>query len=213
MLNISDAVATIVRSDFTAQDALQRSVLNYSAYAQQIQPRVEALTMKQVKLGSIVVSLSRLAPQLVSETLKPKLVLNDLGIRSPLVDISYDRNADVLESARNLRQKLNLEEHDFFTVTEGSGEVTIIAPDRFLSVIMDSFPSSPKMVFVDLVGVTVRFSSNYTTEPNTLFCILESLAARKINIIEIVSTFTSLSVIVERPQSEETVLVLQNFLR
>jgi len=61
MLKISTTVEKIIASSEEALCALSQGYLNYSAYAKKIKKQVEEECKKPVKLGSIVVALSRLA--------------------------------------------------------------------------------------------------------------------------------------------------------
>ena len=68
MITVSQAVSEIIQSDELASESLRSGLLNLSAYAGKIQKRIENITFKEVKTGTIVVALSRL-----TKTLTPDL--------------------------------------------------------------------------------------------------------------------------------------------
>lgn len=213
MLTVTDATRLILLEDDVALQAAQSGILNFSAYAQQILPLIEERTMKLVKHGTVVVALTRIAEQLQNiNKLRPEVELDDLSIRSPLCDITYSKSVVNMQRLTTLPQALNVSEHDFFTTTQSLSEITIIAPQSFLHTIKSHFLSSPKAVFTDQAGVTVRFSQQYLATPNMLYVLLAALAVHKINFTEIISSYTELSFIVEKKDLEIVMQVLQKFL-
>lgn len=213
MRKISDTVNDLIHNDYVALSALQRGQLNMHAYALEILPIVEDICFKPIKSGSIVVALSRIAQQVrVASPLQPKIVISDITMQSSLVDISYDRTQEVLEQIKDLRRQLTLNDHDFFTITEGKNEITLIAPATHFEQIANLMPGEPKAVLENLVAVTVSFDAGYLNIPNTIFGLLEPLAVRQINLLEIVSTYTQLSVIVNREEANVAMTAWQKLL-
>lgn len=212
MLRVSDAVRTIVLSDDVALQAMEKRILNFSSYAAQILPKVEKKTIKSVKKGTVVAALTRLSRDIRSQSpMKPSVALDDLSIRSPLCDISFSKTAMTRRKLAELNQKISLEENAFFTVTQSMSEITIIAPQSLQKSILAHFDTEPKAVFSELAGITVRFSESYLSVPNVLFTIQAALAVHRINFIEIVSTYTELSFILDQKYLEIATHALRQF--
>ena len=213
MIKIAELVTEIITGDEIAIEALKAGVLNLSAYAKIIQPQINARLYKSVKLGSIVTSLSRLSPQLASmPELKPTIHIDDMNITSPLCEITYEKTASSNKSIIKLRAE-TLTEDTFLTVTQGVHEFTIICPVKKKDEVLACFEDSPKGFYGDLTAITVRFNEQeYIEVPNTIFSLVSALATKRINLIEIVSTFSEISFIVRSKDIQETVLSLQQFM-
>ena len=213
MLKISDAVAEILFSSDLALEALRSGILNLSAYAAQILPQVEATTYKTVQVPSIVVALSRIAKTLdQSASLKPKVQLDEISIKSPLCDLTFEKTTQTLHQARTLAHHLDIQNQHFLTMTQGVNEITIIATQEYRAEILEHFKTPPKQMFSELVGVSMRFSETYLSEPNVIYTLLSFLAVKRINLIEIISTYTELTVVIEQKQMQLALLALNQFL-
>jgi len=199
--------------DEIALTALQNGWLNLHAYALSIKPKIDSLTWKEVKVGSIVVALSRLAEKVKSSApVRPKIVLDDVSLKLPLCDITFERTLATLEKARDMAVNLEYTNNQFLTITQSSNEITLIASEDKLDLIQQHFGVAPKAVFTNLVALTVRFPLSYLEVPNFIFAVLGILAQKHINIIEIVSTLTELSMIINNEDMTKAVTALQKYL-
>lgn len=198
MLKISDAVSDILYASPSAHDAMRNGYLNLSAYAAQIQPLVEEKCWKSVKIGSIVVALSRLVPKVVQQdSLYPMVKLDDLTIKAALCDVSFEKTQHTVEQAQSLTQLFQDKKETFLTFTQSNTEITVIASQALLELILEHFLVKPKAIYQNIVGLTAHFSPTYLTEPNIIFSIISTLAHKRINLIEIVSTYTELTMLIE----------------
>lgn len=214
MLKVTDAVKTTLLSDDVALQAMEAGILNLSAYADQIQEKVEKITFKAVKKGTIVAALARLSPEIKSSSqLKPPVTLDDLSIKSPLCDITFAKTPQTRNKVLDLYNKIEVNENAFFTVTQGVSEITIIAPQSLMEDILVHFATEPKAVYTDKVGITVRFSTDYLEVPNMLYTLESALAVHHVNFIEIISTYTEFSLILDQEYLETATKVFKQFLR
>lgn len=209
MLKISDAVKEILESSDTELEAMRSGVLNLSAYAAEIQNTVEKKTFKKVQKTTIVVALSRLQPKVGKlAPLKPAVHLNQLSVKSSLADITFEKNEHTFKQSRSLSAFLSKSEPQFLTITQGINEITVIVSEDQAELVLRHFHIKPKALYRELVGLTVTFSEKYLSEPNVIYAILASLAGKRVNIIEIVSTLTELSVIIHQTQLEASIHIL-----
>jgi hypothetical protein len=199
MIKISDVVSEILYASPSAYDAMRSGFLNLSAYGKQIQPLVEERCWKPVKVGSIVAALARLAPKVADQqSLYPTVKLDDLTIKAALCDISFEKTEQTIELAHTLTQKLKGRQETFLTFTQSNTEITVIASQDLVTLILDHFSIKPKAVYQNIVGLTAHFSPDYLTEPNIIFSIISTLANKRVNLIEIVSTYTELTMLIEQ---------------
>ncbi len=214
MITIIDATRTILFADDIAFQAMQAGILNLSAYADQILLELTDKTFKEVKKGTIVVALSRIEDEIKDMTaLRPQVVIDDLSIKRPLCDITFNKTESARQKLSTLHQSISVDEHAFFTLTQSMSEVTIVAPQALLDDILKHFVEPPKAIYKDRVGITVRFSKEYLEVPNVLYTLQAALAVHKINFTEVISTFTEFSFIIDRENQELATQALQKFLR
>lgn len=214
MITITDATRSTLFEDDIALQAMHAGLLNLSAYAERILHVVEEKTIKEVKKGTIVVALTRIAKEVDgSASLRPQVTLDDLSIKSPLCDISFHKTKANRRKLANLYKSVEVDENAFFTVTQSLSEITIILPQSLLTNILNHFNDEPKAVYKDRVGITVRFPKEYLLVPNVLYTIQAALAIHKINFTEVISTYTEFSFIINKEDLEIAIRALQKFLR
>lgn len=212
MIKISDVVFGTIQGDEVALEAFRLGFLNLSAYAKKIQPLVSEKTYKPVSKSTIVTALSRMRNRLNEiPPLRPTVKIEDMSIKSPLVEISFEKTEKMVQLASQLDSNSLLKD-SFYTITYGVGEVSLIFSENLEKQILNHFNIKPKGVYKNLVAITVRFiEQSYIEVPNMIYVLVGALASKRINIIEIVSTFTEISFIVREKDMEETIDALKYF--
>lgn len=212
MRKISDAVREILASSEVALSAFNAGVLNLSAYAKTVRRDIEARTKKSVKTGSIVVALSRIKREKTKQApLLPDAEIQYISVKSGLAEISFDRTRENLARLRELYRDPAVNADDFFVVTQGTGEITIVTPKQALRRIKHlTRPAKPKAIIKNLVALTVRFTQDYIETPNVIFSFVRRLALKRINIVEIVSTYTELTFILDQRNLQEAFVALNS---
>ena len=130
MLKISDAVSDIVSASEFAVEGLASGCLNMSAYAKQILPLVKERTKKPVRQGAIVAALTRYAKtQEKNAPFIPKIEAHNLLSRSGLAEITYTKTPDNQRLVGKLYNDSKFTGSQFFVVTVGIGEISIITTE------------------------------------------------------------------------------------
>lgn len=213
MIKISQAVAEVIKGDEVAFEAHKTGVLNLSAYAKQIQPIIEKMLYKPAKIGSIVVALSRIKNEIDNlADLKPKVRIQDLIIKYPLSEVTFEKDEESIKAVTTLTATL-LKKNTLLTITEGINEITIICSSELKEEILKHFKTKPKGEYDQLAAISVRFiEKEYIEVPNMIFTLVSALATKRINLIEIVSTYTEISFIVKNKDMQTTIDALRQFL-
>jgi len=211
MITIPTAVLDIIQGNEIALESLRAGILNLSAYARQIQPEIEKKLIKRVPRGTIVTALSRLLPKLSDiHPLRPLVRIEDIGIKSPLVELCFDKSTETIKEINLFRNSIS-PDNSFFTVTQGFGEVTLIMPENLKTKALSAIKHRPKGQYDNLVAVTIRIvAADYIETPNMIYTLTAALAAQRINLIEIVSTYTEISFIVRQSDMKKTIDVFKD---
>lgn len=198
MIKISTIVEKILLQSEIAYTSLENGILNLSAYAQQIHAEVEKQTKKHVKIGSIVAALSRIQKNLTKRpSIIPHLDINDISVKSGLIELAYNKTDQNLENLTKLYAKKKFDSHEFLMITHGLSEIGIICTKNLEEKFRTAFShEQPKLFLENLLGITVRFSKDYINTPNITYAFARKFALKRINIVELVSTFTELTFIV-----------------
>ena len=212
MIKTTDVVRKVFLDSDTAQLAAGEGLLNVSAFSRKIQPLVEKNAKKQVSVGTINVALYRLLESYLLGDIKPKVTLEELTIHGHLVAFTYPKTTATLKCMPALiRKLLSATNKPFYTVTQGPQEITLIA-DQSLSQVITEELGSPHTSYKDLVALSVTFSPQYLEVPNMMYTLFSSLAVKRINVMEIVSTLTSLTFVIHFSQLHRTIHVLKKHL-
>lgn len=208
MKKISDSVLELLQNDELALEAFRAKLLNLSAYAQKIRDRVEKLTFKEVKKGTIVAALSRISKTnlIKASLLRPEVKISNLGVKSPLYSLTYTKNADIQRRVATLNPFL-VTPIDLFAVTDGPSEIVLICTEKAIKLIKDHLEVEPKEEIGDLSAVTITFPETYNRTPNVLYTLMSDLAIRRINVVDMISTFTETSFIVNKKDVEGVVAI------
>lgn len=210
MIKVSDVVRELTFSSETALSALSDRCLNLSAFAKKIKPEVERRARKPVSVGSIVIALSRLAGALEEqEPLLPEVALENLSVKSGLVEITFDKTRENRERLQNLFQDKSFVQADFFTLTHGIGELSIVVPEPLAASVLAIYKNQkPKLVLSNLASLTVCFDEKYLLVPNVIYALLRPLALKRIDVVEIVSTFTELTFLLHQRDLNEAFVTI-----
>jgi aspartokinase len=208
MIKISESVREIIENDVSALEVLSRNQLNTSKYAIQIKEEVENSTKKSVRVGTIIVALNRLKRMYSNIKIKPIVEIDLISVKGNLLTVTFEKSLSHLSYLKKLYCRLRYEK--FIAVTEGVTEVTFILNESGIEIITSDCNIKPKAQHNNLASVSLRFSKKYIYIPNTIYTLVSVLAANKINIIEIVSTYTELSFIISENEVFRAISALQN---
>lgn len=200
MITIAQAVEEVFGHDDVALAAARNGWLNFSSYARSIRTQVEAAGLKDVQEGSIVTALSRCAGRLLERhEVDLAGVIQSLAIHANLEGLTYERSERVSQKIREIYPQLPVASKAFLTVTQGINEITIVAGSAAAETFRAYLHGSHKVYDKpNLVGITVKFTLRDLETPNVIFALTRRLAFRNINIIEVVSTATELTYVVEK---------------
>lgn len=215
MLKVTDIVRDILFSSELELTALSRRILNLSAYAKRIQKEVERRARKPVQLGTIVVALSRIAAEVTEEDpLLPKIELEGLAVKSNLAEITFNKSSTNKLRTQKIYTDSQFAQADFLTITYGAGEISIIAPMTLVKPVLKNFkPDEPKLLLENLAALTVQFGDHFIDTPNMYFALLRAVAVRKLNLVELISTFTELTFLVRQSDLNELFLLMNSLMR
>lgn len=193
-----------MEEDEEALLAYQRGVLNLSAYGRQIKDQVSTLAKKPINIKSIIVGLSRLKLKISqpAKASKPIAIVN-LSIHAEIEELTYEKTKDNIKLFRDVYKNLSTKKQNYLTATQGINEITIIGGTSEINSFTRALNKSTLLSHKKgLVSITVKLPKNAITTPNTIYLITKKLAIKKINLIEIVSTLSELTFIIDKKDAQ-----------
>ena len=207
-------VRDIIMGEMEAYFALTNGYMNMSSYAYQIKPRVETLTKKQVTINSLVVSLSRLRWEFKKgKPLVQDIPITNITTKLPLTEIVYENTDNSISKLESFHKKISITRENFFTTTVSTTELNVICSSNIAKKVLKHFNIKPKFTVNNLAAVGISFNPAQFCIPNTFFSLISVLARARINIAEIVSTYTELIFIVAEKDFGKTVALFSELHR
>ena len=215
MISVSQAVEEMVKRNPFLGDALGKGMINHSSLARIIKPQIEKTLFKDVQEGSIVVALNRLSKKFKKiEATQGKLRgLGDLTVRSNLVDYTFLNSPTLGNAQNNLLEKTADKKDVFITISHGINQVTIIAGQTLETDIKEIFKGETSICTLEnLSSLTIKIPIEATKIPGVLYSILKILAWEGINLIEFISTFTELTLVMESKDIDKAFSSIKNWI-
>ncbi len=214
MITIPQVVEEIIVKEPFLVDLLTQGLINHSALARQIKPEIEEILYKPVQLGAIIMALKRLKKSLRSKIVKKLPFSNpDMMVRSNLMEVTVPTKTLGKKKHISHLHSIANEENLFFAITEGVVETTIITSRDLKEQLMTIINADNVIAqYQQLSAITIKLNEETVTTPGAYYQILKFLAWENINVIEIVSTYTEVTIILDDRDVDRAFSVLKKKL-
>jgi len=216
MITTASVVEDLVRESPLLEEGLAAGVLNLSAVARSLRPRVETVLARSVSDAAVMMALKRLAPRVVApERAVVKLLrqMRDLTVRSNLVEFTFRSSPTLLERQRDLLHAIAREHDAFLTYTQGVFEATLIASARLAGKIEAAFRAERLVSRLDdLSAIVIPLPPKSVQTPGVHYTLLKQLASHGLNVVEVVSTYGELTIVLAKDEVDRAFSILKRFL-
>lgn len=213
MLTVPSLVEEYVAKSPYLEEGLLRNLINLSSLARVIKPELEKRLYKPISEGSIVMSLKRLSISLKSKNTgldKILAQLTDITIRSNLVELTFDNSSTLLAKQTKLLTEISGQKNNFLTFSTGVYETSIFISANLSSKVEELFKEEKlRNKMGDLSAITIILPEEAVYVPGVYYSMLKTLAWEGINFVEVVSSFTELTIIVENSKIDKAFSVLK----
>ena len=197
MVTISHIVKNIIQKKPIMQEAIIQDIASFALLAEKLQPEIEKELGKKVKLPAVVMALRRHADELKSKHKPIKFDFSsEIIMKTNLCDIVVLKSTNALSKLKQLQSLVSYEKGDVLNMIHGTTEISIITNQRYKDKVLKSLKGE-KIINTEenLVSLSLRFSKEFFYTPGVISSIIRKLAWEGVNIFEIVSTFTELTII------------------
>ena len=211
MITIPQVVSSIIESSPFLEDGLKKGIINLSALARQIKPEIEKKLQKKIKSGAIIVALDRLSHKLSADLSESRFLesIGDITVRSKITEITFENSPSLFEAQKKLYNKISQNKDLFCSFSQGVRETALII-NSSLENLVDKIFADEKVIYKysGLSSVTITYPVWIVETPGFYYTILKLLAWHGINIFEIISTYTELTIMVYEKDVEKTFALL-----
>lgn len=216
MITVAEEVQQIISSSPFLEEGLSRGIINCSALAREIKPQLEQALLKDVSESAILMAIKRFAGGLDERRQARISVLKEMGdltVRSNLSEFTFARSGTIVAGQKKLLHRIKNESERFVTFTQGVLETTIIVSASLNDAVEKIF-SGEKLIarLDDLSAIVIKLPVETVSTPGVHYSILKQLAWQNINVVEVVSTYTELTVILDNDQVDRAFSVLHAYL-
>jgi hypothetical protein len=203
MISITDHCRSFVNQNPLISEHLRLGLLNTTEYARRIQKDIEQLTYRPIKIQTIVTSLNRIKNDITAK-LPPKFFIDDVRLYYPITNLAYNIQVYKNKMIGELYNRFGGEEDSFLNVIVGTNQINILISSRLASEVKELFQGQENTLEMeDLTAVSLKFDRQYLDIPGSTFQILRLMYLENINLIEITSTLTGITIFVKKADSQK----------
>lgn len=214
MITVPEAAEKIIKRSRYLSEAMSKGFINNSSLARYIKPEIEEMLFKKVNDSSIIMAINRLQKNLKPQSRYKNIFKNrpTTIIRSNLFEINFT-NSETLDDKYSQILKLREGQKFFLTFSKGISESTIIASSEIASQIKE-IVKDEKIIFElnNLSSITINLPNSSVSTPGIFYFFLKSLAWEGVNIIEIVSTVSEFTLILEDKDVNKAFSILKSLV-
>lgn len=214
MVTTSHIVQKLVNEKIFIQEPISKGIVSYSSLAQHLKPEIEKELGKKVKAHAIVMALRRYADTLKKE--HKDVTFNyssEIILKTDMCDIALLRSSTLLKKLKSFYDVVDFEKGDILNIIHGRHEVCVVTNERYRKKLL-SLMKEEKILNVEnnLVSLTLTYSKEFLHTPGVIFNIVRNIAWENINIFEIVSTNTELTLILHKIDAVKGYKVLEKLV-
>ena len=215
MKTIQQAVTDIINKTPFIEEALYDKLINVSSLARVIKPEVEKVLKKNIKEGAIMMAINRISPSSVLKIRKniKKIALSsgDFIMRSDLCDYTFKNTTTLVPKIIKLLNDLGNDNDNFFTISQGVFETSIVISKKIESKIERIFKDE-KVLWsaTNLASLTIKLPKSNIEQSGIYYFILKQLAWANISVQEVISTSHEITIVVKETDIKQTFSILMD---
>ncbi|MBU2648817.1 MAG: hypothetical protein ABIK68_18435 [bacterium] len=214
-MNVSKFVKKLIMEQPFLLEALSRGIIHFGNLATELKPRIESEFGKPVTEASIIMALRRYAEEVRDRiSIRHPLGLDcEVTMKTSICDFNIVKTSTLLQQLKSFYGLVDFGRGDFLNITIGNREISIAISQKY----HDEIEKHLKKETIlhkqeELVALTIVFNSDFFHTPGITYQVLQSLAWKNINLLEIISTLTELTIVIEKQDSIKSYTVLHELI-
>jgi hypothetical protein len=218
MLSIANKVEQIVSESPFLTEGMALGLINLSELARQLRPQLESDLWKPVGQAAVVMALRRLSERLPQQAARQQPImlpprLGELTTRADLTISTFRLSDNSNECQRMLLALAEPYPGMFITVTRGVHEMLVVCNRPLTHLVDQAFGEERLLARVDkLTALTLRLNPETRRTPGIYLAVLKKLAWDKISVVNMMCTFSELTILLEQSQTGAAFSVLSQIV-
>ena len=218
MVTVSAIVKKIVNEKPLLHEGLRQGIVNFAALAEIIKPQVEQQMGEKINDAAVIMALRRHSEALEANDVKSISFEphTQLTLKTSLVYFSVKRSPQLFKKLEELYKSFDYGAGDTFNIIHGNYEVSIITNEKrekkVAAAISEVGASQITTRERNLVSVSMSLDKDFPYTPGVLFAVTRKLYWDNINIFEIVSAATELTLIFQKKDAMKACASLQELI-
>ena len=212
--SVSKTVEEILDSRPFIKDMFGIDAVNYSGLARYLIPMLrERLGKEKINIEGVIMAIKRYAEKAedygISKKVLEGMAKCDLRLKSDVVSFTLKRDLESYEIALEAQRKIKWNEGDMIYVYQSLTEIAIIL-DKKNADLVSKRVSGNQIIRekANLSMITLKTPPEIVEIPGVFYYLLGLLASEGISIVDIISTYTELDIIVEEGSGTRTYGIL-----
>lgn len=212
MITIAKRVEELIERWPLLKQGLDLDLMNTSSVARYLKPEIERDIGERISEAAVLMALRRYQQHSQSKTVaNPADFLGDMSLRSHLVDLTYNNSPTLQRRLARLARELSSQH--YFTISRGLLQTSIIVHEDHLDHTKQELLKEHQEKQADnLTAITLHLKKGHDQISGILAYPLQLLAWRGITVVEIVSTYDELNIVLYDKDVESAFSTLKNAL-
>ena len=209
MITVPEATKKIVERSRYLSEAISKKIINYSSLARYIKPELEQMLLKKISNASIIMALTRL-----ESDFQPKFRQNNIFKAIP--EIIVHSNLFFATLPNNDIQGLSIliardaSSRSLFLKNQGIHETSFILSQDLFEKYRNTIESKNHVLENNVSTISIYLPAEALKTSGIYYFFLKSLAWEGMNILEIVSTLSELTIVVSDSDTERTFSIIKS---
>jgi hypothetical protein len=216
MLSIANKVEQIVSESAFLSEGMALGLINLSELARQLRPQLESDLWKPVGQAAVVMALRRISgrlPQTPAQAIMLAPRMGELTTRTDLTISTFRLSDNSNECQRRLLALAEPYPGMFVTVTRGVHEMLVVCNRPLSHLVEQAFGDERLLARVDnLTALTLRLNPETRRTPGVYHAVLKKLAWDKISVVNMMCTFSEVTILLEQSQTGAAFSVLSQIV-
>lgn len=202
MDRLSKVIERLINQSPFIQEAISEGLINISSLARKLNPEIQKVTGKEVSDSAIIMAIKRMPPgpnQKIEMKIKNFMgQLGDLVVRSNLVKLTFTNYKGISQDQSKFLSHLEDLSDNFYTVSRGIMETTIITNAELKSKLMWIFKEDALISQSEnMSSITMKLPAANTEISGVYYYLLKKIAWEGINLSEVISTTNEFTIVVD----------------
>jgi aspartokinase len=214
MVTVSKVVERIVKSNPSLEIMLSKDLISYSKLARYIKKEVREEMGKEVNDSAIIVAVKRLQERAGRVYQKPEVFsAKSMTTYSHLMEIVVLTSSNLPHKIPKVYAFPEIDEGSFLNISESKTQTTFLFSESMEGEIKKLLEG--ERVLIERKGISlisIAFCREMAETPGFTVYVLKELAWNGINLVEVLTTYTELNIIIESKVLTKTYKILEGVL-